>query len=80
MRKLTFSDVLAFWYKSVSFGAGLMSMSLQYEPASEPVHISVQRLSLSIRKSPRPLALLARRSPAQGYLAHKKTPTPLGLP
>ena len=49
-------------------------MSLEYEPASEPLHISAKQLFWS---SPHLLVLCAK---LQGHLVHKKTPTPLGTP
>ena len=71
------------------------SMSLKYEPASEPLHIYVEGLFLCL--APKAVRtdedeaeggtggerLVVQRALVrhlQGYLAHKKTPTPLEPP
>jgi hypothetical protein len=50
-------------------------MSLKYEPASEPLHVSVKKLiETTMSRKPR-LWVRTMDGPAlQGYLAHKKQP------
>ena len=54
-------------------------MRLRYEPYSEPLHMSAKQLflNLQVKDSPAEAQYLGT---LQGYLAHKKTPTPLGTP
>ena len=53
------------------------SISLKYEPASEPLHISVKWLFTPTSAAFSSSSHKACTEELQGYLAHKQTPTPL---